>query len=76
MTFNDSERLDMQASGPAEEAAEESEARYRILFDTLIEGFCTIEMIFDATGKPVDYRFLELTQPSKSRRECITRKAN
>jgi signal transduction histidine kinase/ActR/RegA family two-component response regulator len=60
MTFNDSERLDMQASGPAEEAAEESEARYRILFDTLIEGFCTIEMIFDATGKPVDYRFLEI----------------
>jgi PAS domain S-box-containing protein len=41
-------------------ADQESEARYRILFETLIEGFCTIEMIFDANGKPVDYRFLEI----------------
>ena len=39
---------------------EDSEARYRTLFDTLIEGFCTIEVIFDASGKPVDYRFLEI----------------
>ena len=37
-----------------------AEAKYRQLFETLIEGFCTIEMIFDAHGKPVDYRFLEL----------------
>jgi PAS domain S-box-containing protein len=41
-------------------ADQESEARYRILFETLIEGFCTIEMIFDANGSPVDYRFLEI----------------
>jgi signal transduction histidine kinase/ActR/RegA family two-component response regulator len=38
----------------------DSEARYRQLFDTLIEGFCTIEVIFDAGGKPVDYLFLEV----------------
>jgi PAS domain S-box-containing protein len=37
-----------------------AEAKYRLLFDTLIEGFCTIEVIFDAHGKPVDYRFLEI----------------
>ena len=37
-----------------------SELRYQTLFETLIEGFCTIEMIFDATGRPVDYRFLEI----------------
>jgi len=37
-----------------------AEAKYRQLFETLIEGFCTIEMIFDAHGKPVDYRFLEI----------------
>ena len=42
------------------EPKSESEARYRTLFDTLIEGFCTIEMIFDAGGNPVDYRFLEI----------------
>jgi signal transduction histidine kinase/ActR/RegA family two-component response regulator len=44
----------------AQNAVRRSEAKYRTLFDTLIEGFCTIEMIFDATGKPVDYRFLEI----------------
>jgi signal transduction histidine kinase/CheY-like chemotaxis protein len=37
-----------------------TERQYQILFETLIEGFCTIEMIFDAAGKPVDYRFLEI----------------
>ena len=44
----------------------ESEAKYRTLFDTLIEGFCTIEMIFDASGKPVDYRFLEINPAFES----------
>ena len=44
----------------AEETVRLSEVRYRTLFDTLIEGFCTIEMIFDPAGKPVDYRFLEV----------------
>ena len=60
MTFNETERVDAQAVGPAKGAPDESEARYRILFETLIEGFCTIEMIFDASGRPVDYRFLEI----------------
>ncbi|HEX4350814.1 MAG TPA: PAS domain S-box protein [Verrucomicrobiae bacterium] len=44
----------------AEAILRESEERYRNLFNTLIEGFCTIEMIFDAGGKPVDFRFLEV----------------
>ena len=39
---------------------DDSEARYRFLFDTLIEGFCTIEVLFDEAGKAVDYRFLEV----------------
>jgi PAS domain S-box-containing protein len=51
---------DISARKQAEEAVRHSEAQYRILFDTLIEGFCTIEMIFDADGKAVDYRFLEI----------------
>ncbi len=41
-------------------AAAASEARYRTLFDTIDEGFCVIEMLFDAEGRPVDYRFLEV----------------
>src|SRR5687767_14784766 len=36
------------------------ESRYQTLFDTLLEGFCTIEVIFDAAGKAVDFRFLEV----------------
>ena len=30
----------------------------KILFNSIDEGFCIIEMIFDEQGKPVDYRFL------------------
>jgi PAS domain S-box-containing protein len=37
-----------------------SEARYRLLFNSIDEGFCTIEMIFDEQERPVDYRFLEI----------------
>ncbi len=34
--------------------------QYQILFNTLIEGFCIIEVIFDADARPVDLRFLEI----------------
>ncbi len=37
-----------------------SEARYRTLFEAIDSGFCVIEMVFDAGGKPVDYRFIEV----------------
>jgi PAS domain S-box-containing protein len=37
-----------------------SEVRYRTLFDTMDEGFCVVEMIYDPQGKPVDYRFVEV----------------
>ncbi|HEY6126322.1 MAG TPA: GAF domain-containing protein, partial [Steroidobacteraceae bacterium] len=37
-----------------------AEARYRQMFEALIEGFCSIEMVFDERGKAVDYRFLEV----------------
>jgi two-component sensor histidine kinase len=39
--------------------AEADRDRYRAIFDSLDEGFCTIEVIEDAQGRPVDYRFLE-----------------
>ncbi len=44
----------------AQEALRLSEERFRNLFNSLIEGFCIIEMVFDADGRPVDYRFLEI----------------
>jgi PAS domain S-box-containing protein len=46
----------------AEETMRASEERYRTLFNSLIEGFCIIEMVFDANNKPVDYRFLEINE--------------
>lgn len=44
----------------AESALRKSEARYRTLFESIDEGFCIIEMLYDQAGKPHDYRFLEV----------------
>ncbi|RJQ78099.1 MAG: response regulator [Desulfobacteraceae bacterium] len=41
----------------------QSEERYHSLFESIDQGFCIIEVLFDASAKPVDYRFLE-TNPS------------
>ncbi|GEM_PF-671033 len=49
----------------------ESQTRTRTLFDALEEGFCVIEMIFDAQERPVDYRFREFN-PAFSRFTGIT----
>ncbi len=39
-----------------------SETKYRMLFSRLCEAFALHEMLFDADGKPCDYRFLEINQ--------------
>ena len=44
----------------AEEALRKSEQHYRNLFTSMDEGAMVIEMIFDANGKPVDFRRLEM----------------
>ena len=44
----------------AQDASRESEARFRNLFNSMDEGYCIIEMMFDEHEKPVDYRFLEV----------------
>lgn len=37
-----------------------SESRYRTLFDSIDEGFCIVEMIFDKHERPVDYLHTEI----------------
>ena len=44
----------------AEEALRESERRFRTLFESMDEGYCVLEVIFDGRGNPTDYRFLEV----------------
>lgn len=39
-------------------ALKETEERYSLLFEHLNEGFALHEMLYDADGRPVDYRFL------------------
>ncbi|HEU4502322.1 MAG TPA: histidine kinase, partial [Nitrospira sp.] len=38
----------------------ESEEKYRSLFESIDQGFCTIEVLFDERDEPVDYRFLSV----------------
>ena len=42
----------------AAEALRESEERFRILFESMDEGFASCEMIYDEAGHPVDFRYL------------------
>jgi len=41
-------------------ALKENEEKYRGLFQSMDQGFCVLEMIFDEADRPVDYRFLEI----------------
>lgn len=41
-------------------ALHESEEKYKTLFNTIDEGFCIIEMMFDAQGRPYDWKFIEV----------------
>jgi PAS domain-containing protein len=54
----------------AEEALRDREERYRTLFDAMDEGYCIIEVLFDAQQQPVDYRFIEVNSSFERQREC------
>ena len=44
----------------AEEALRTSEERYRNLFNSIDEGFCIIEVLFDRRGKARDFRYVSI----------------
>jgi PAS domain S-box-containing protein len=62
--------LDLSERKRAEVELRQSEQNYRTLFESIDEGFCTIEVLFDQNEKPVDYRFLQIS-PSFERQTGI-----
>ncbi len=42
--------------------SQRSEAKYRRLFEAMTSGFALHELLYDAQGNPVDYRFLEVNR--------------
>ncbi|HBA86258.1 MAG TPA: hypothetical protein DCZ95_19420 [Verrucomicrobia bacterium] len=64
----------------SETALQESEERYRSLFDNSLNGFSLHEMIYDAQGNPSDFRFLQVnhafeTLTGLNAAQCIGRLA-
>jgi PAS domain S-box-containing protein len=51
---------DISERKKAEDAQRQGEEKYRTLFNSIDEGFCVVEVIFDSKNKPIDYRFLEV----------------
>lgn len=54
-----SERLSLRLErSRAQVDLRHSEEQFRSIFEKMDDGFCVIEMIYDAAGDPVDYRFV------------------
>jgi len=54
--------LDMTDNERAANDLRTSEERYRTLFESMDQGFCIIDVIFDAAGCPADYRHIEMNR--------------
>jgi two-component system sensor kinase FixL len=52
--------IDITARVYAEQALQESERRYRTLFETMVEGFALEELVYDEQSQALDSRFHEM----------------
>ena len=51
--------MDATRQREAEQQLRATEERYRTVFDSIDEGLCVIDMIYDGEGRPCDYLFVE-----------------
>lgn len=58
----------------AEEALASSEARFRSLFESMIEGVAIHDLVYDARGSAVDYRIVDVS-PAFARHTGLKREA-
>lgn len=54
--------IDITASKKAEEALRQSEEKYRTLFNSMDEGYCIIQLLYDDAGNATDFRYLQVNQ--------------
>ena len=52
--------VDISDRKRAEEALQESEKRYRSLFENMLDGFAYCKMLYDDQGRPVDFVYLNV----------------
>ena len=52
--------IDITEHWKAQEARRKSEIRYQTLFNSIDEGFCVIELLFNEQQQAVDFRFIEV----------------
>ena len=57
----------------AEEALRKSEEKYRSLFNSILDAFCIIEMIFNEKEEPIDWIYVE-TNPAFSKHATVEMK--
>ena len=55
-------RWELAGRQHAEKELRHSTWQYHLLFDSIDEAFCIVELIFDDGKAPVDYRFLEVNR--------------
>jgi PAS domain S-box-containing protein len=59
---NRAESLVMTGSRASHHAGLFTEDHYRTMFESIDQGFCTIEVLVDEDGEPFDYRFLDVNR--------------